>query len=330
MTARLVIRLDAGVVGLGHAVRVSGILAALGPAVEPVLVGEGQGLADFFPDLPLLPPGRPLSEICRDQRADALLIDLPVYPHGFFDDLRKISTPVICIDDVGGEIDADLIVNGTILDAYHRYPAARPGATKLLGGRYTLLRAAFAATPWTCPAAASLAIVIGSGERARDWAHWLLRPEVIDPDWGPVTLVVGSAFPDPGDLSRKADTIGVTLRQGLKAPEMADLLSTSPLCLITGGMIVYEALAVGVPAVVFPQLPNLIPEADWLGERGCIEDLGYDGGFQARTLRERVSHLLADPAARDAMSHRQRDLIDGRGTERAAAAIEALISGVKP
>lgn len=322
---RLVLRLDAGPVGLGHAARVSGILAALGPGFDPVLVGTGQGLENFFSGLARIDSAKPLSELCLDLGAEALLIDIPVYPPGFFDDVRKLSIPVVCIDDVGGEVDADLIVNGTILEDYHRYPKARPSCEKLLGGLYTLLRPAFGSTPWKRPSAPSVTIIVGSGPRARDWAHWLLRPGLAGPEWGRVTMVVGAAFADPEALSSRTRAAGITLRQGLQATEMAELLSGSSICLITGGMILYEALATGIPAVVFPQIPNLIPEAEWLGSRGYIENLGFEGGFDQALVKDRVEALLADPEGCAAMSNRQRELIDGRGIERAAQAIRTLV-----
>jgi len=60
---------------------------------------------------------------------------------------------VIALDDEGGELMADLVINGTVPDNYHFYPALRPGGKALTGPFYTLLHAAFGATPWRDPCA---------------------------------------------------------------------------------------------------------------------------------------------------------------------------------
>lgn len=326
---RLLVRLDAGPAGLGHAVRVSGVLGLMSPKVDLLLVGQGEGLQDWFPKLLPIDPESPggLTAICEAERPDAILLDLPRYPPSLFAELRAIGLPLVCIDDWGGGIDADIIINGTVLDEYHRYSDVRPDATLLLGGAYTLVRPAFGGNPWVDPPSPSVTIVIGSGERASAWAYRLLGPGIERCAWGAVTMVVGAAFPERDRLAAIATAGGVFLRHGLTAQALADLLSASSVALITGGMIVYEALAVGVPAVVFPQLENLIAEANFLADLGCIEDLGFDGGMVPINVETSVLSLLADRPRRIDMSARQRSLIDGRGMERAALAISRFLDG---
>ena len=324
---KLLIRLDAGPVGLGHAVRVRGVVDLIAPRPDLVLAGAGDGLEDWFPGVRRVPVGgeADFAALCEAERPDAVLIDLPAYPAGLFATLRRQSIPILCIDDVGGEVDADLIVNGTVLDQYHHYPPVPPGGVRLIGGAYTLVRPAFGASPWTAPSRPAVAIVIGSGDRARDWAFRLLSPELDRRDWGSVTMVVGAAFRDRERLAEAVREAGVVLRHGLAAPELAGLLASASVALITGGMIVYEALAVGVPMVVFPQIENLIPEAAFLAAGGMIEDLGFGGGMKLDMVQAAIAGLTGDPARQQDMSRRQRSLIDGKGMERVAAAISHFL-----
>jgi spore coat polysaccharide biosynthesis predicted glycosyltransferase SpsG len=324
---RLVVRLDAGPVGLGHAVRVSGLLGLMSRPVDLLLVGQGDGLDAWFPGVRRVAPddSAGLAAICAAERPDAVLLDIPRYPPGLFEELRAIGLPLICIDDMGGAVDADLIINGTILDDYHRYPNVRSNATLLLGCAYALIRPAFGHTPWRAPSTPGVAIVVGSGERAREWAYLLLSSGIDRSVWGNVTMVVGAAFPDRDAIAELAVAEHVALRQDLDSQALADLLSRTSVALITGGMIVYEAMAVGVPAVVFPQLENLIPEARFLAGQGCIADLGFGGGMIPAKVQASVGSLLADRARLEAMSHRQRKLIDGRGMERVGLAISQFL-----
>jgi spore coat polysaccharide biosynthesis predicted glycosyltransferase SpsG len=244
---------------------------------------------------------------------------------------------VAVIDDEGGDLDADLVVNGTVLEAYHRYSGLPARAQVLAGPRHTLLRPVFGRSRWPAAGAgpgvgreAGVLMVVGSGAGAADWARFLAS-EVLDrTGWGRSRLVVGAAFPDRAALVSAGDAAGIQVLVGQSGAELAALLASAPVALITGGMIVYEALAVGVPAVVYPQIPNLLPEARWLAGRGCIHDLGAGGGFDAAAVRGAVNTLLGDRAAAAGMSRRQRRLIDGGGAGRMAAALLALVAGAPP
>jgi spore coat polysaccharide biosynthesis predicted glycosyltransferase SpsG len=126
-------------------------------------------------------------------------------------------------------------------------------------------------------------------------------------------------------LERACGERGVALAYGLTGTQMAQALAASTLALTTGGMVVYEAVAVGVPTVVFPQMANMIPEIAWLARAGCVADLGANGGHDAARVRDAVTRLLASRDERIAMSAAQHLVTDGRGVHKAAQAIGALL-----
>ncbi|HMA50113.1 MAG TPA: hypothetical protein VKP60_10195 [Magnetospirillaceae bacterium] len=327
---KILVRLDAGEAGLGHAVRTSGLLAQLDPRPEIVLAGQGDGLEAWFPEAKRLDSTgpEPLAALCRTERPDAILLDLPRYEPDLFVALRGTGIPVICIDDWGGCVEADLVINGTVIDAYHQYPRLPAGAEALTGGAYTLIRPAFGQTSWTDPDTARTVIVIGSGDRARDWAHLLIEDD--HAGWGPVTMIVGNAFRERAAFAESAARRGVELRGGLDAATLAFCLSQATVALITGGMVVYEAMAVGVPSVVFPQLDNLVIEAEFLSAAGCILDLGFEGGMSMPDVATSVDTLLSDRSLRRTMSRKQNALVDGKGMERAARAISQFLAEWRP
>lgn len=332
LPVRLLLRIDAGhQLGFGHAVRSSALVDALASRTELVVAGDDlDALARFFPTARLRSVERDsLVAILDSVRPDVVLVDLPRHTPELWSALRGPGRPVIAVDDEGGELTADLVINGAVPDAYHCYPALRPGGKALTGPSYTLLRPAFGVTPWRDPETPSVTVVVGSGERARDWAFALVGDALDRTAWGKVSMVVGAAFPERETLRQACDHAGVRLLSGLDAPALADLLAGSRVALITGGMITSEALAVGAPAIVFPQVPNLIPEAAWLAARGAIRDLGFDGGMDMARVGTEVGALQRDRAEARAQSARARALIDGRGLERAAQAVETLLEGVR-
>ena len=106
---------------------------------------------------------------------------------------------------------------------------------------------------------------------------------------------------------------------------LASLLSECSISLITGGMILYEALAVGVPTIVFPQEQNLIEEANWFERQDCVVNLGYNGGMDMHLVACELESLIVNEVKLDKMSRNSISIIDGRGMKRAASAIEAFI-----
>lgn len=331
--AHILVRLDANhQIGLAHAIRVSAILDLLEVPHRITVAGAGELIADFFPGQQLLPASvedpDAFFSLIDAIRPDLILVDHPRPGHNFWRELSVSAgdIPIVAIDDEGGEVDANLVINGTVLDQYHHYPLLRPQPSLLLGREYALIRPVFGAAPWRNPREPSVVIVVGSADRARDWALQLMSGKVDLSNWGKVRVIVGRAFPDMARLQHDCDALGVSLESGLSGERMAEAMAQASVALITGGMIVYEALAVGVPAIVFPQIENLIPEARWFAQRGCIVDLGYEGGMDSGLISETVGRLLASPSERLAMSSSQRATIDGRGMVRAAQAIHGLLA----
>ena len=327
---RLLLRLDANhEIGLGHAIRVAGILSLMKTGHRVTVAGEGTLLQAFFPGAEFLDMPKDnrnlFFALAEKVRPDLVVVDHPRPGEGFWERLAESPFPVIAIDDEGGKVDADFIVNGTVLDEYHTYPNLRPGAELYCGTQYSLIRPAFGQSCWQDPAQPRVLIVAGSGDRAKDWALHLVSGQVDMTGWGQVSMVVGRAFPEMERLKRGCESLGIALDSNLSGEEMANRMSHVTAALLTGGMVVYEALAVGVPAVVFPQIGNLVPEAAWFEERRCISNLGNDGGMDGALVSEKVHALLDSPPLRRAMSSAARTIVDGRGMQRAAEIFDRVL-----
>lgn len=333
MTVRLLLRLDSGSdIGHGHAVRVEGLLAQMHSAIEPLVLGSVENLPGLLANAEVHAwtgddPDRQLQSM-MELRPDALLVDLPARSDRPWHRFRQAGVPIIAIDDEGGDIDADMIVNGTAYDEFHHYRRRSSEPRYLIGPSYALIRPQFAASPWRNPQARRLAVIIGSGERARTWAIELANNGLDGIALDSIDLVVGASFSDPDALRRGLEMRGIAVNahQGLDARRLADLMANSTIALMTGGMIVYEALAVGLPAVVFPNVANLIPEVNWFATRGYVRDLGYEAAMDMECVRTNLVSLLSDRDAAVAQSVAGRRLVDGLGMQRVAKAIDELLA----
>jgi len=326
---RRILRVDADSrIGYGHAVRTAALLSAL-PAGETLICGKVERFETLFPgarqiDAPTNPAE--CCEVMASQATDVLICDSPLLDDTFWQAITNWNiAPVVAIDDYGGMVDADLILNGTVLPEYHFYPALRPGGRTCCGGAYALLRPYFRQHAWTEPNEACITVVAGSGLRAARWVSSLLDGGCLNGWTARVQLVVGWGFYDVALLER-ARRANIAVSQGLDGRKLAELLAESTLLLATGGMIVYEALAAGVPSIIFPQEDNMIAEAAWFGQHGGIVNLGVDGGWSSVEVRSALALVFNNPERRLQLSASGRLLVDGKGVQRAATEIE-LLSG---
>jgi spore coat polysaccharide biosynthesis predicted glycosyltransferase SpsG len=324
-----IFRIDANrEIGYGHAVRTAALAAALPPG-DTIVCGEVEQHPAFFPGARLIDAPSTATEcmqVMAELRPDVIVCDSPLLDAGFWNSADTATCPpLVAIDDYGGDVMADLIVNGTVLPQYHHYPLLRASARACCGAQYALLRPEFSsANHWADPAEARLAIVVGSGRRAASWLQTLFEDGLLKERTFKVSVVVGWGFSEPELLGRMRRS-GIQVDQGLAASDLASLLCSSSALLCTGGMIVYEALALGVPAIVFPQEENLVEEAAWFAARGGILDLGTVAGGSGDMVRRAVIALMKDSARRSELSRVARSLIDGAGIARAAKEIVGLV-----
>lgn len=325
----IVLRLDANAsTGFGHAVRSSALLQAVTKEISLVVAGD-----DIAAIRSVFPSARHRSvrdegfgAILVDECPDVVIVDLPQTDPALWALARASGAVVVAVDDEGGAISADFVINGAGPESAHCYPLLAEGDQALTGPSYALLRPAFGSTCWQIPGDRSLSIVAGSGERARDWALMLAKDGFKDLNLGSVKMAVGAFFSSIEELRALCQASSIDLVQGLTAESMARFLASSQAALITGGMLMPETLAIGTPAIVFPQVENLVPEARWFAERRAVRDLGFEGGFDLSLIKTQVDNLLSHPDLARSQSDRGRALVDGLGARRCAERIEKMFA----
>jgi UDP-2,4-diacetamido-2,4,6-trideoxy-beta-L-altropyranose hydrolase len=113
-------------------------------------------------------------------------------------------------------------------------------------------------------------------------------------------------------------------------------LAGATAAVLAGGVSLYEACALGVPAVALSVVPSQIPTVEAFGRRGVAIDAGLAIGRASRDavrVSQRVAlamaQLLAAPTDRQRLARRARHEVDGRGAFRVAGAIRALRRDVR-
>ena len=141
------------------------------------------------------------------------------------------------------------------------------------------------------------------------------------------TVVVGPAFRHDRELEQAVGASSVPLSVIRNARDMADLMWAADLAITAGGLTMFELACVGTPSLVVCGERFEVESAERLERAGAGRCLGFGGDLEAGRLSGAVEALARDPASRQAMSDRGKQLIDGHGAQRIVQLItEALAS----
>lgn len=324
MTHRVGFRCDAGVAsGVGHLMRCVALAEELcGRGAEVLFLGEVAGSEWAGSQLrqrgfPLCSaPAEPaaLVELVRVFGLDALVLDSYALAAGTGAALRAAGTAVLAIidgDPLGQEADLYLDQNlGAELRPF-QLPRAR-----LAGASYVLLRD-------------SVLVMRGTARRrpARSEGPLVLcffggtDSAGVAPAWAGALCATGVPFratvvsPVPFDVDGPVTVIPPTDR-------LPGLMAEANLVVTAAGSAVWELLHLGVPTALSWVADNQLIGYEALVGGGIAAGLGPAPDAAAVDV---LARLLADPAVRDEYGRRGARLIDGRGRERVADALLALL-----
>jgi spore coat polysaccharide biosynthesis protein SpsF len=140
-----------------------------------------------------------------------------------------------------------------------------------------------------------------------------------------IRVVVGPAF------SRAEELIDVIARSKhavriARAPRsMATLMRASRIAVVSFGVSAYELAACGVPAVHLCLSDDHARSSSAFEKAGIAITAGAFGRVQPEQLADAVSRLMSNAGRRTAMAERARQLVDGRGAQRAAELIASRL-----
>ncbi|MEU6793410.1 hypothetical protein ABZ907_17065 [Nonomuraea wenchangensis] len=321
---RVGLRCDAGAdSGVGHLVRCVALAEELrSRGARPVFLGAVRdspwALAQLRERvLPLTPaPESPaaLAALARALRLDAVVLDSYHLPPGTGEELRRHGLPVLAVvdgDPLGQHADLYLDQN---LGAERR---PFPAGPVLAGARYVLLRDSVrrrARAPRPLDRVPEVLCFFGGTDAAGVapvWAEALCATGV------PFTATVVSPAPFMAPLADGAPIAVIP-----PTDRLPELMAAADLVVTAAGSAIWELLYLGVPTALSWVADNQLIGYDELVGRGVAAGLGRAPGPEAVAV---LARLLSDPAAREEHGRRGGGLVDGRGRERVADALLALI-----
>jgi spore coat polysaccharide biosynthesis predicted glycosyltransferase SpsG len=251
---------------------------------------------------------------------DLLILDDPSAEHGAPWIARAANAGVrsVSVHDEGWSHPADLVVCGRLGAALKNR-----AATVLNGPRFYLLdrRIAQARDRRTArrPSRPRVIVALGGGDHVRRGAQALADALASHCPGVDVAVAAGlSSRPQPP--LRHATWLSA--RGGL-----VDALTAADVAVVAGGVTLYEACALGVPAVGLAVVAEQRPAVRAFARARAILDAGGVAS-SARAIDRAalsVARLLSDDVLRARTSAEARRLVDGRGAERVARYVRALV-----
>jgi UDP-2,4-diacetamido-2,4,6-trideoxy-beta-L-altropyranose hydrolase len=300
-------------VGFGHLIRARSLARALG--VEFVVSVRGSAATGRR----VVALGGRVVDACtvealRTFGPDVLVVDDPrtAAVARWVRRARIAGVPVATVHDLGiSAVASDLVIDGTVLPNRR----VRGRFHTLHGPDYMILDPAIrdVRSASVRPARRRVLLAMGGGSSA---AHAHRLAHAIEETATGVEVVVAAGF---------------TAARGAVFHGLAHELAQSTLAVVAGGVTLYEACALGVPAIAVALSPRQHVTVRAIAKHGAAVDAGrlasgqlkVASGF-SRKIARRVAHLLTDAPARRQMSRAGKRLVDGRGAFRVAAAVRRL------
>jgi spore coat polysaccharide biosynthesis predicted glycosyltransferase SpsG len=249
-------------------------------------------------------------------RPDVVVIDDPVKRDAerWTRAARRAGAVVVTVHDLGrGAKGADLAIDGSV--THPRRSSGR--GTVLAGTRFAVLDPNVNRPASSRSRTPRVLIALGGGPHAAR-AQAIAETIAAAVPNAQIRVAAGFVSSSVGRSTARVRWIG--------APRgLAGELAKATVAVVGGGVSLYEAAAMGVPSVTVPVVKSQVPTVLAFARRGAAVAMSYTSTPQDAATR--VVHLLGDAALRKTLARRSRQIVDGQGAARAAAAVIKLAGG---
>jgi hypothetical protein len=237
------------------------------------------------------------------------------------------SVPVMSIHDLGlNPLPSDLIVDGSVLPVAH--DISWHDTESYYGPAYMILDPSYAALHRkrrVLRDRISLVVVNLGGGDSRQYLRKVLQG--LRKGGRRLDVVGIPGFVDWGQEDwTKLDWNPLHFRWARKFEKVDRLFYRADVAITAGGLSAYEALCAGTPLVATFVDEYQQVTINNLASAGACIDLGSAELLKSRQITGALSDLEENPARRQRLSLRGRQIVDGRGAERVSRVIHRFLS----
>jgi UDP-2,4-diacetamido-2,4,6-trideoxy-beta-L-altropyranose hydrolase len=250
-----------------------------------------------------------------------------------FDALLRQGWTLVAIDDLADRrLPVHLIVNGTVGATESWYTRTSDAAGSgvplyLLGPSYVLLGTEFTrGFDRSNRESVERVLVTVGGSDNHNLTPRLIEAAAAELPSAGIDVIVGPFFDNTSAIDEAARAAGGRVKLCTAPARMGELMVAADVAICGGGQTTYELAAVGTPAVGVRCAANQARNLDGFAAAGTLL---YAGDASDTVLdsavRRHLRSLAHNSENRTAMSVAGRRIVDGRGADRVAAAIAALM-----
>lgn len=243
---------------------------------------------------------------------------------------RRWAHRIAAVDDLATRrYSVDLLLNQNLSGLSENYaPLLPPGCRTLLGPRYAMLREEF-----NCPAieinakARRVLVNFGGFDAAMQTHHAMLA--LADFNELQVDFVAGADNPAWAQMQALAET-RPNWRLHSFVSDFYQRMSEADLFIGAGGGTSWERAALGLPTICIAVSNNQQVNGEVMAAAGAHVFMGAREQVSVEQLRDAVGFVVGNHFLRQSLAERSRQLVDGRGAERVAAALAGAVLRLRP
>ena len=266
--------------------------------------------------------------VLENQRCDWLIVDHYGLDRVWEAQLYSHTRKLMVIDDLANRPhECDMLLDQNyIVAGQERHLAWVPAHCKLLlGPRYALLRPEYAQHRATkVPRTGDitrLLVFMGGSDNANITGKILAALSAVQLAHLEVDVVIGPSFIHKAEVIAQASARPHTHIHGPR-PHLADLMAQADLAVGAGGGTTWERLCMGLPSLVLSIAENQVPTCEALASSELIRYLGDAHKLDVAAIESALLEVLAVAGQLHALSTSYNSLVDGRGADRVAEAID--------
>jgi UDP-2,4-diacetamido-2,4,6-trideoxy-beta-L-altropyranose hydrolase len=261
---------------------------------------------------------------------DWIVVDHYGLDHHWQAAARRWAPRIAAVDDLATRrYDVDLLLNQNLSGTPHAYAGLLPpDCQTLFGPRFAMLRDEF-----RCPAiplrpqAKRLLVNFGGFDAAMQTHHAMLAlagfPEL------DVDFVAGADNPAWGAMQALAANHR-NWRLHRFVSDFYQLMTEADLFVGAGGGTSWERAAMGLPTICIAVSNNQQANGEAMAAAAAHVYLGPREQVSVEQLRQAIGFVAGNQGIRQSLAQRSRQLVDGRGAERVAAALAGAVLRIRP
>ncbi|WP_166222450.1 UDP-2,4-diacetamido-2,4,6-trideoxy-beta-L-altropyranose hydrolase [Pseudomonas atagonensis] len=243
---------------------------------------------------------------------------------------RQWAPRIAAVDDLATRrYDVDLLLNQNLSGLSENYAPLLPaGCRTLLGPRYAMLREEF-----ICPAieikqkASRVLVNFGGFDAACQTHHAMLA--LADFAELEVDFVAGADNPAWAQMQALAEN-RPHWRLHSFVSDFHQRMTEADLFIGAGGGTSWERAAMGLPTICIAVSNNQQANGEVMAAAGAHVFMGARAHVTVEQLRQAIGLVVDNVYLRRSLAERSRQLVDGRGAQRVAAALAGAVLKVRP